>query len=51
MTFDVFEWETKHTKAVVICILVIAAVVFFHKEERRWIAAGLGVAAAVLGFT
>lgn len=51
MTFDAFHWESKHTRAALICVAVIAAVVFFHKEERRWIAGGLGVAAAILGFT
>lgn len=51
MTLDVFTWEAKHTKAVIICIVAIAAVILFHKEERKWIAGGLGVAAAVLSFT
>lgn len=51
MTLDIWQWETKHTKAAVVCVVAIAVVVFFHKEERKWLAAGLGVAAAVLGFT
>jgi len=51
MTLDIFRWEDKHTKAAIICALVIAAVIFFHKHERRWIAGALGVAAAVLAFT
>jgi len=50
MTFDVFTWETKHTKALFICILAVLLVILFHKEERRMMAAGLGVAAAILGF-
>jgi hypothetical protein len=51
MTLDVWKWEAKHTKAVLVCVLVIAAVIFFHKEERGYLAAGLGVAPAILGFT
>lgn len=50
MTVDIWEWEVKHTKAVVVCIVAIVAVVIFHREERKWIAAGLGVAAGILGF-
>jgi len=50
MTFDAFTWETKHTKALFIAVLAIVLVVIFHKEERRMMAAGLGVAAAILGF-
>lgn len=51
MTFDAFKWETKHTKAAFICVLAVTLVIFFHKEERRMIGAGLGVAAAILSFT
>lgn len=51
MTLDIFKWETKHTKAAIVCVLAIVLVCIFHKEERRWLAAGLGVAAAILGFT
>jgi len=50
MTFDIYEWEPKHTKAAFVCILAVFLVICFHKEERRWLAAGLGVAAGILGF-
>lgn len=50
MTFDVFTWEEKHSKAAVIIALAIGGAIFFHKYERKWIAGVMGISAAVIGF-
>lgn len=50
MTFDAFTWEPKHTKALILAVFILIAVVIFHKDERRWLAGVMGVGAAAMGF-
>lgn len=50
MTIDVFQWEGKHTRAVIVIAFVVLAAILFHREERKWLSAVLGVGAAATAF-